>query len=49
MITRDFVEMILDGKEPLAPPLAGRMSMAVGCAGTHSIRNGSCVVEIPPV
>ena len=35
-------------KEPLAPPLAGRMSVAVGCAGTHSIRNGSCMVEIPP-
>ena len=49
MITRDFVEMILDDKEPLASPLAGRMSVAVGCAGTHSIRNGSCVVEIPPI
>ena len=49
LIARDFVEMILDDKEPLAPPLAGRMSVAVGCAGTHSIRNGSCVVEIPPV
>jgi predicted dehydrogenase len=49
LIARDFVEMILDDKEPLAPPLAGRMSVAVGCAGTHSIRNGSCMVEIPPV
>jgi len=49
LIARDFVEMILDDKEPLAPPLAGRMSVAVGCAGTHSIRNGSCMVDIPPV
>ena len=29
--------------------LARRMSVAVGCSGTHSIRNGSCMVEIPPV
>ena len=49
LIARDFVEMILDGKTPLAPPLAGRMSVAVGCAGTHSIRNGSCMVEVPRV
>ena len=30
VICRDFVEMCLDGKEPLAPPLAGRMSVAAG-------------------
>ena len=49
MIARDFVDVVLDGKEPLAGPMDGRMSVAVGVAGTHSIRHGSCVVEIPPV
>jgi len=48
LIARDFVDMVLDDKEPLATPLAGRMSVAVGVAGTYSIRHGSCVVEVPP-
>ncbi len=48
MIAEDFLDTVLNGKDPLATPMAGRMSVAVGCAGTHSIRNGSCVVEIPP-
>ena len=48
LITRDFVDMVLDDKEPLATPMAGRMSVAVGCAATHSIRNGSCPVDIAP-
>jgi predicted dehydrogenase len=48
LIARDFLDMVLDGKEPLATPMAGRMSVAVGCAGTHSIRNGSAPVDIPP-
>jgi len=48
LVAEDFLDMVLDGVEPLATPLAGRMSVAVGCAGTHSIRNGSCPVEIAP-
>ncbi len=48
MIAQDFLDTVLDGKDPLATPMAGRMSVAVGCAGTHSIRNGSRVVEISP-
>ena len=49
LVAEDFLDMVLDGVEPLATPLAGRMSVAVGCAGTHSIRNGSCAVDITPV
>ena len=49
LVARDFVDMVLDGTEPLATPMAGRMSVAVGCAGTESIRNGSAAVEVPPV
>jgi predicted dehydrogenase len=49
LICRDFIDMIVDGKKPLSTPLAGRMSVAVGCAATHSIRNGSVPVEIEDV
>ncbi len=47
VICRDFVEMVLDGKEPLAPPLAGRMSVAAGVCAAHSLRNGGIPVEVP--
>lgn len=49
LVARDFLDMVLEDKEPLATPMAGRMSVAVGVAGTHSIRNNSCPVDIPPV
>ena len=43
-----FRVMVLEGKEPLATPLAGRMSVAVGVAGTHSIRHGNAPVDVAP-
>ena len=49
MICRDFVDMVLDGKQPVATPLAGRMSVAVGVAGSHSMRNGGVPQAIPPL
>ncbi len=49
VITEDFLDMVIDGKEPLATPIAGRMSVAAGCAGADSMRNGGQVQEIPPV
>ena len=48
-ITEDFLDMILEGKEPVAPPLAGRMSVAAGCAAAESMRAGGGVVEVPEV
>jgi predicted dehydrogenase len=48
-ICRDFVDMVLDGKRPVATPLAGRMSVAAACAGTDSIRQGSAIKDVPPV
>jgi len=45
-ICKDFIDMILDGKEPIATPIAGRMSVAVGCAATESIRAGGKVVQV---
>ena len=49
LVAEDFLDVVLEGKEPLATPMAGRMSVAVGCAATHSIRNDSVRVEIPAV
>ncbi|MBM4457346.1 MAG: Gfo/Idh/MocA family oxidoreductase [Chloroflexi bacterium] len=48
VICRDFVEMCLDGKEPLAIPLAGRMSVAAGVCAAQSLRNGGAPVDVPP-
>lgn len=45
-ICEDFVNMVLDGKPPAAEPLAGRMSIAVGCAATESIRSGGKVIYV---
>ena len=49
IICKDFIAMIKEGKRPIATPLAGRMSVAAACAGTHSIRNNSVLVEVPAV
>jgi predicted dehydrogenase len=49
LVCVDFADMLVEGKRPLATPLAGRMSVAAGCAGTQSIRNGWQPVDIPPV
>lgn len=49
VICEDFLDMVLDGKQPIASLEAGRMSAATGCAGADSLRNGGRVVEIPPI
>ncbi len=49
LVCKDFVEMVLDGKRPISTPLAGRMSVATGCAATWSIRNGWQPTDVPPV
>ncbi len=49
LICNDFVAMLLDGKRPLATPLNGRMSVAVGCAATWSLRNGMMPMDVPPI
>lgn len=46
---KDFVDMLLHDKRTVATPLAGRMSVAAGCAGTESIRNGSRPVDVKAV
>lgn len=47
IICKDFVDMILDEKQPVATPVAGRMSVAVGCAATESLREGGMLRMIP--
>ena len=48
VICQDFVAMCLDGVEPLATPLAGRMSVAAGVCAANSLRNGGMPMDIPP-
>lgn len=48
VIAKDFLDMVLDGRQPLATPLAGRNSVAVGCAAADSLRNGGTPIDIPP-
>jgi predicted dehydrogenase len=48
VICEDFLDMVLDGKDPIATPLAGRMSVAAGCAGAESMRSGGRPVEVTP-
>jgi len=49
VICEDFLDMVLEGKEPVATPIAGRMSVAAGCAGAESMRNGGTPVDVPPL
>jgi len=48
VIARDFLDMVLEGKAPLAPAIAGRHSVAAGCAAAESLRSGGFPVDIPP-
>ena len=48
VICKDFVDMCLDGKPPIATPLAGRMSVAAGVCAAQSLRNGGVPVNVPP-
>lgn len=47
VICEDFLDMVLEGKEPVATPLAGRMSVAAGCAAAESLRADGMPVDIP--
>jgi hypothetical protein len=39
----------LDGKEPVATPLAGRMSVAAGVCAAESLRSGGIPIDVPPL
>jgi predicted dehydrogenase len=46
-ITRDFVEFVLDGKEPVSSAVAARYAVAVGCLGAESIAEGGVPKKVP--
>jgi predicted dehydrogenase len=46
-ICQDFLEYVLDGKEPVSPAVAGRYSVAVGCLGAESIAKGGVPLDVP--
>lgn len=47
VITNEFLDYVLDGKEPVATPIDGRMSVAAGCCGAESMRKGGIPIDIP--
>lgn len=40
IIVKDFLDYVQKNKKPVSTALAGRMSVAVGCAAADSLRNG---------
>ena len=40
LIAQAFLDMVREGVEPISHPLAGRMSVAVGCQAARSLREG---------
>lgn len=48
VICEDFVDVVLNGKTPVATALAGRMSVAAGCAAAQSLRDDGMPVNVPP-
>jgi predicted dehydrogenase len=50
IIAAEFLQMVRgDDVVPTATPIDGRQSVAVGCAGAHSLRHGSIPVDVPPL
>jgi predicted dehydrogenase len=48
LIAQAFLDMIQKGVDPVSNPLAGRMSVAVGCEAARSLREGG-IQAIPPL
>jgi len=48
VICNDFLDMVQFDMEPIATPLAGRMSVAAGVMATKSLRNGGLPMDVPP-
>jgi predicted dehydrogenase len=49
VICEDFLDAVLLGKDPIATPVAGRMSVAAGCAAAQSLRTGGTPVDVAPI
>lgn len=49
LIIQGFIDHIRGVKTPTTSPQAARYSVAAGCAGTESIRNGGIPVDVAPL
>jgi predicted dehydrogenase len=49
VICEQFLDYVLEDKEPVATPIDGRMAVAVGVCGAQSMRNGGIPIEVPPL
>lgn len=49
VITEEFLDYVIDGREPVATPIDGRMAVAAGCCAADSMRNGGMPVDVPPI
>lgn len=49
IIAREFLDMLQNNITPTATPIDGRHSVAVGCAGAASLRQGSVPIDVSPV
>lgn len=49
VIAKEFLQLIQQDAKPTATPIDGRQSVAVGCCGAQSLRNGSMPVDVPPL
>lgn len=47
VIAKEFIDILTKDATPTATPIDGRQSVAVGCAGAESLRNGSIPVNVP--
>jgi len=45
----EFLGFLREGLETSNSPIAARMAVAAGAAGTESVRSGGAVVEVPPL
>ncbi len=48
-IVAEFVRHVRQNAPTTTSPIAARHSVATGCAATHSLRNGSVPVDVPPL
>jgi len=48
-LCKAFLDLVLEGRPAVATPEAGRMTVAVGCAATESIRHGNVPVEVSQI
>ncbi|MGB9619850.1 MAG: Gfo/Idh/MocA family protein [Armatimonadota bacterium] len=49
VICEQFLDYVLEDKEPAATPIDGRMAVAAGVCGAESMRNGGIPIDIPPL